>query len=111
MIDLTQSIGLLLGENGRIYDVIHDGPSYMAGMGPGMKITAVNGNVYSPTILKEAIEAAQATTAPIRLIATNGTEVRTYAVDYHDGIRYPHLERDDRRPNYLDEILHPLAPR
>ena len=49
--------------------------------------------MYSPTILKEAIEAAQATTAPIRLIAANGTEVQTYSVDYHDGIRYPHLER------------------
>jgi predicted metalloprotease with PDZ domain len=110
-IDLTQSIGLLLEENGRIYDVIYDGPSYKAGMGPGMKITAVNGSVYSPTILKEAIEAAQATTAPIRLIAANGTEVQTYSVDYHDGIRYPHLERDESRPNYLDEILHPLAPK
>ena len=110
-IDLTQSIGLLLEDNGRIDDVIYDGPSFKAGMGPGMKITAVNGSVYSPTILKEAIEAAQATTAPIRLIAANGTEVQTYSVDYHDGIRYPHLERDESRPNYLDEILRPSAPR
>jgi predicted metalloprotease with PDZ domain len=110
-IDLTQSIGLLLGQDGRIYDVIYDGPSYQAGMGPGMKITAVNGSVYSPTILKEAIEAAQATAAPIRLIAANGTEVQTYSVDYHDGIHYPHLERDGSRPNYLEEIFHPLAPR
>jgi predicted metalloprotease with PDZ domain len=110
-VDLTQSVGLLLEENGRIEDVIYDGPSFKAGMGPGMKITAVNGSVYSPTILKEAMEAAQATTAPIRLIAANGTEVQTYSVDYHDGIRYPHLERDESRPNYLDEILHPLAPK
>ena len=110
-IDLTQSIGLLVEENGRVQDVIYDGPSYEAGMGPGMKITAVNGMVYSPTILREAIEAAQATTAPIRLIAANGTEVQTYSVDYHDGIRYPHLERDESRPNYLGEILHPLAPK
>lgn len=109
-IDLMQSIGLLLGENGRIYDVTYDGPSYKAGMGPGMKITAVNGSVYSPAVLKEAIDAAKATTTPVRLIATNGTEVRTYSVDYHGGIRYPHLERDENRPNYLGEILHPLAP-
>jgi len=108
-IDLTQSIGISLGENGRIYDVIYDGPSYKAGIGPGMRITAVNGSVYSPTVLREAIEAAQATTRPIRLIIANGTEVQTYSVDYHDGIRYPHLERDESRPNYLEEILHPLA--
>ncbi len=108
-IDLTQSIGISLGENGRIYDVIYNGPSYKAGIGPGMRITAVNGSVYSPTVLKDAIEAAQATTAPIRLIIANGTEVQTYSVDYHDGIRYPHLERDESRPNYLEEIFRPLA--
>lgn len=110
-IDLTRSIGFAVGGNGRIYDVIYDGPSYKAGIGPGMRITAVNDMVYSPTVLKEAIEAAQATTAPVRLIATNGTEVQTYSVDYHDGLRYPHLERDESRPNYLEEILHPLAPK
>jgi hypothetical protein len=74
-----------------------------------MKITAVNGVVYSTAVLKEAIEAAQATTAPIRLIIANGTEVQTYSVDYHDGMRSPHLERDESRPNYLEEILGPLA--
>jgi hypothetical protein len=37
--------------------------------------------------------------------------VQTYSVDYHDGIRHPHLERDESRPDYLDEIFHPLAPR
>ena len=110
-IDLTQSIGLSLTENGRIYDVTYDGPSYKAGIGPGMRIVAVNGIVYSPTVLKEAIEAAQATTAPIRLIIANGTEVQTYSVNYHDGIRYPHLERDESRPNYLEEIFRPLAPK
>jgi predicted metalloprotease with PDZ domain len=109
-LDLTESIGLLLGEDGRIYDVIYDGPSYKAGIGPGMRITAVNGSQYSPTVLKEAVEAAQATTAPIRLIIANGTQVQTYSVDYHDGIRYPHLERNESRPDYLEEILHPLAP-
>jgi predicted metalloprotease with PDZ domain len=109
-LDLTESIGLLLGEDGRIYDVIYDSPSYKAGIGPGMRITAVNGSQYSPTVLKEAVEAAQATTAPIRLIIANGTQVQTYSVDYHDGIRYPHLERNESRPDYLEEILHPLAP-
>jgi hypothetical protein len=30
-------------------------------------------------------------------------------VDYHGGLRYPHLERDSSRPDYLSEILHSLA--
>jgi hypothetical protein len=40
----------------------------------------------------------------------NDTHVRTVAIDYHDGERYPHLERIDGTPDYLDEITKPLTP-
>ena len=109
LVDLMLSIGLLLTQDGRVADLLYNGAAFQAGIGPGMKITAVNGKQYSPTVLREAIEAAKGTSAPILLIATNGTEVQTYSVDYHGGVRYPHLERDESRPNYLEEVLHPLA--
>jgi predicted metalloprotease with PDZ domain len=109
-VNLRSSIGLLLWDDGIVGDVIYDGPAYKAGIGPGMKITAVNGQQYSAGVLKQEIAAAATTTAPIQLLVTNGAEYKTYAVDYHGGMRYPHLERDASRPNYLDEILHPLAP-
>jgi predicted metalloprotease with PDZ domain len=108
--NLGSSIGLVVLNDGTVADVIYNGPSYKAGFGPGMKITAVNGQQFSPGVLKEAIDAAEATTAPIQLIATNGPQVQTYSVDYHGGPRYPHLVRDESRPDYLDEILRPLAP-
>ena len=31
-------------------------------------------------------------------------------VDYHDGERYPRLERDATKPDLLAEILKPLTP-
>jgi predicted metalloprotease with PDZ domain len=108
-VDLTLSIGLLLGDNGFVLDVIHDGPSYNAGIGPGMKITAVNGKQFSPDVLKEAITAAKSTSTPIQLMVANGPRYQTHSVDYHGGLRYPHLERDNGRPDYLSEIFHPLA--
>jgi hypothetical protein len=30
---------------------------------------------------------------------------QTIAVDYHDGMQYPHLVRLDGTPDYLDEII------
>ena len=107
--NLSLSIGLSLAEDGTIADVIYDGPSYNARIGPGMKITAVDGQQFSTAALKEAITAAESSTEPIQLIVANGTQVQTYSIDYHRGLRRPHLERDQSRPDYLGEIFHPLA--
>lgn len=102
---LTFSLGLWLLEDGLVADVTYGGPSYKAGMAPGMKITAVNGQQYSPEMLKDAIDAAKTTKEPIRLIVANGSEVEPHLVDYHGGLRYPHIERDTSRPDYLGEIF------
>ena len=109
-VNLRSSIGLLLWDDGTVGDVIYDGPAFKAGVGPGMKVTAVDGQQYSGGVLKDAITAAAKSSSPIQLLVTNGAEYRTYSVDYHGGLKYAHLERDASRPNYLDEILHPLAP-
>jgi hypothetical protein len=53
---------------------------------------------------------ATKTGGPLNLIVQNDTHVRTVAIDYHDGERYPHLERIDGTPDYLDEITKPLTP-
>jgi predicted metalloprotease with PDZ domain len=90
-------------------DVIHGGPAYNAGIGPGMKIVAVNGAQYSPEAMRGAIDAAKSATEPIQLIVANGAQFRTFSVDYHGGLRYPHIEREEGRPDYLREITRGLA--
>ena len=109
-VSLTFSIGLTAGDDGMVADVIYGGPAYKAGIGPGMKITAVNGTEFSAEELKNAIDGAKSGAKPIQLIVSNGSDVETYSIDYHGGSRYPHLERDTSHPDYLSEILHPLAP-
>lgn len=108
-IELPYSIGLIVGEEGTVVDVMHGGPAYVAGLGPGMKIAAVNGKQFDGEILKEAIDAAKAGSAPVQLLTANGAQFQTFSVDYHGGLRYPHLERESSRPDYLSEILHSLA--
>jgi len=107
--NLNLSMGLTVDTDGVIGDVLYGGPSYKAGMAPGMKITAVNGDNFSTDRLKEAVDAAKSTATPIQLIVANGTHYQIYSVDYHGGMRYPHLQRDKNTPDLLTDILQPLA--
>jgi predicted metalloprotease with PDZ domain len=108
--DLRFSSGLVMGDNGSVYDVIHGSPAYAAGLAPGMKIAAVNGQQYSGEALRNAITEAKSSKEPIRLIIANGPQYQTISLDYHGGLHFPHIERDESRPDYLSEIFDPLAP-
>src|ERR1700690_398117 len=107
--DESLTIGMTVGGGGTVIDVRHGGPAYSSGIGPGMKIVAINGQQYSPESLEDSIETSKTSTAPIQMIVANGAEYQTFSVDYHGGLRYPHLERDQSKPDYLSEIIHPLA--
>ena len=104
------SLGLVLKEDGTIQDVYADAPAWAAGIGPGMKLIAVNGRAWTPKGLKEALAAAKAPgSAPIELLLLNDDYYKTYRLDYHGGERYPHLERDPGKPDLLEAICHPHA--
>ncbi|HVB36301.1 MAG TPA: hypothetical protein VND42_03590 [Candidatus Acidoferrales bacterium] len=108
-LDLTTSIGLVLEEDGTIGDVIHGMLAYNAGIGPGMKIKAVDGRGWSTNTMRAAIENSAKRTRPLKLLIANDDFVETYEIDYHGGIHYPHLEREEGAADYLDEIIKPLA--
>ena len=108
-LDLSFTIGLTVAEDGSVGDVTHGGPAYEAGIGPGMKIAGVNGRQFSSDGLREAIETAKGSAEPIRLLVANGAQFQTVEVKYHGGLQYPHIERDKSRPDYLSEIIQPLA--
>jgi predicted metalloprotease with PDZ domain len=105
----TYSVGIIVSTDGYISDVIHGGPAYKAGLAPGMRITSINGKPFSDDALHDAIKSAQNSPNPVTISAMNGREAQDYAVDYHDGLRFPHLERDKSKPDYLSEILAPRA--
>ena len=108
--NFVATVGMTVSDDGTVGDVIHGGPAYLAGLAPGMKIAAVNGEQYSPDGMRSAISLAKTTTAPIQLIVANGARFRTLSIDYHQGIRYAHIERNEKRPDYLDEITRAMAP-
>ncbi|MGH9717762.1 MAG: M61 family metallopeptidase [Candidatus Acidiferrales bacterium] len=107
-VDVTLSVGLLLGDDGDVIDVIHGGPAYNAGIGPGMKITAVDRKEFTPAILEDAITAARTSSAPIELMVENGPQFQTDAVNYHGGLRNAHIQREHGKPDYLSQIFSPM---
>ncbi len=107
--DFTWSIGLSLGEEGAINTVQWDGPAFRAGLARGTKLLAVNGTALDDAgDLAAAITQAKTDKAPIELLIRDGKHFRTLKVDYHGGLRYPHLERIPGTPDRLDDILAPL---
>jgi predicted metalloprotease with PDZ domain len=108
-IDLSSSIGLSLGQDGNIIDVIPDKPAYKAGVGPGMKVVAINTRKFTSQVLDEALAACKQPGHPITLLVENGDFFRTYTLDYHDGPRHPRLERVKEQPDLLSKILAPLT--
>jgi predicted metalloprotease with PDZ domain len=107
--DFTYSLGFSAGEDGKIADVIVGSPAHQAGIGPGMKLVAVNERKWTPPVLRAAIKAAQTSNQPIELLIENAQFFRTYSVDYHDGARNPHLERVGGQPDVLGAILKPMT--
>ncbi len=105
--DLTFSLGLVVGRENKLTDVLWGGPAHAAGLTVGTQIIAVDGLSYDNDRLKDAIKAGSTNSAPIELLIKNGDRYSTVRVDFHDGLHYPHLERDANVPARLDQILSP----
>lgn len=108
-LDCWFSVGLRISSEGRISDVLWNGPADKAGLAPDEKIIAVNGQIFSTDAMRDAIRGAKGTTEPIHLIVQAGTSVSSVDIDYHGGERYPALERVEGTPAYLDDITRPLT--
>jgi predicted metalloprotease with PDZ domain len=104
-IDLTASIGILLGDDGVVTDVIPGKAAHQAGVGPGMKLVAVNSRRWSAEVLRDAVGATKTAKARLELLFENEEFFKTYALEYHDGLKYPCLERDSTKADLLDAIL------
>ena len=95
------SLGLQVAQDGTVSEAIVGSPAFKAGIGSGMKIAGVNGHVYNPDVLEDAIKSGQ----PIRLLVIADDYFQTFTVDYRGGPKYPHLVRDEAKPDVLDELI------
>ena len=84
-----------------------DSVAFKAGITPDMQLQAINDQKYTTAGLREAILAAEKSKEPIKLLFKRGDEFVSVSLDYHGGMRYPHLERAETTPDRLDAILAP----
>ncbi|HEX7112073.1 MAG TPA: peptidase M61 [Mizugakiibacter sp.] len=106
--DFTYSLGFVVAnKDGKLLDVRWNGPAFQAGVPSGATLVAVDGRAYTAERLKDAVTAAKAGQAPIELLIKSADAYRTVRVDYHDGLKYPHLERIPGTPDRLSAILAP----
>jgi len=67
-------------------------------------VLAVNGRKFSRNVYRDALKAAKSDTESIELLVENTDYYRTFKIDYHEGEKFPHLERDPSKPDTLSEI-------
>jgi len=105
--DFTYSLGFMMNGSNKITSVLWGGPAFEQGLTSGWEVVAVGGRAASADALKEAAPAPKGSSEPIELILKNGDVFKTVRFDYHDGLRYPHLERIEGTPDRLGDILSP----
>ena len=105
--DFRFSLGLSVASDGKINEVLWDGPAYRAGVARDMQVVAVNDIAYKAERLQRAITAGKSGKRPIELLLRQGESYRSVRIDYHEGLRYPHLERVAGTSDRLQRLLAP----
>ena len=109
--DFLYSLGVNLGKDGKVGEVFWDSVAFRVGVAPGMTVVAVNGKAYTHARLKDALKAARGDPKQsTELLVRSADTFRTVSLDYHDGLRYPHLERIEQTPDLLSSIMKPRLP-
>lgn len=108
LLDLWWSLGIQARKDGTITDVLTDSPAGRAGIGPGLKIVAINERTLKDQDQIDSALRAGRVGTPIRLLVTGGDVYRTVSLDYRGGPRYPHLERIANTPDVLGAFAKPL---
>jgi hypothetical protein len=111
VVNAAYSIGLWLKEDGSITDTVEGMPAAQAGIGPGMKLIAVNGRKFSAEILRDTLRQGKSGSSALQLLVENTEYYKTFKLDYHGGEKYPHLVRDEATPDLLSDIIKPHSSR
>jgi predicted metalloprotease with PDZ domain len=106
--DFTYSLGLSVSNKDmRIIDVQWNSPAFNAGLASSMTLVAVNGIAAKAEELTRAITDSQKSGSPIFLLVNDLDHLQTVVIDYRGGLKYPHLQRIDGKPDRLSAILAP----
>jgi predicted metalloprotease with PDZ domain len=104
-LDLSYSLGITVSPDGHVSGVVWGSPAFESHLVDGVKIQSIDGKPFSTLALRDAVTAHHADIQPLLLELQYGKEVRSIRIDYHGGLRYAHLEREDGVPDRFDSIF------
>ena len=107
--NLSLSLGLWVKPDGSVADVLHGSPAFAAGLAPDMQVLAIGGHKWSADAARETVIKAETSSEPIELVVEAADVVRVLHIDYHGGIRNPHLVRDASKADLLSRVFAPRA--
>src|SRR3546814_15142012 len=90
--------------------ILWNGPAFKADIINGTKIVAVDGLAYSRERIEAAVQTAADGKTLVRLLVERGGRHRNIAIDYHGGLRWPHLEKSGSGPHWFHRLLAPRRP-
>ncbi|MET0366351.1 MAG: PDZ domain-containing protein [Sphingobium sp.] len=108
LIDQSFGVGLIVRDDGTVTTVRWDSAAFRGGFRAGDRIVSVNGVEYSRQRFLDVLRSAM-NGGRIELIVREGKAVRTIALAYSDGIRYPRLQKTGGGEGSLDRLLKPRA--
>jgi predicted metalloprotease with PDZ domain len=109
--NFSLSLGLWVKSDGTVADVRHGSPAFSAGVAPDMRVLAIGGHKWSAEAARATLVQSEKSSDPIEMVVESADLVRVLHVDYHLGLRNPHLVRDASRPDLLSQILAPKVAR
>jgi predicted metalloprotease with PDZ domain len=108
-LDYRFTLGAAISATGRIGGVVPGSAADRAGLEDGMTLLGVDGSLFTPTRLQDAVRATKGRKAPVELLVADDSRYRTVRLDGLDGERFPALTRDPARPDLLAAITAPTA--
>jgi predicted metalloprotease with PDZ domain len=107
--DQWYSYGLEIGKGGIVTEVREGSPAWDAGMAPGMRIAAVDGQAYADKVLGYVTTQAEHTNGPTTFLVEQDGWYHTCQVNYHGGPKYPQLVALPGKRDMLAKIMAPHA--
>ena len=108
--NLIYSIGLAVGSDGAVGDVIYGSPAWEAGFGPGMRLLSVNKNPWLLNAWRQSLASAPKDGGKIHFEVEGDGGRKAITVNYQGHERFPRLRADPARFDMLDEIIRSRAP-
>jgi predicted metalloprotease with PDZ domain len=102
-------VGVRFSGKGDVQDVRKGSAAWDAGLAPGMQVVAVNNRAFTGKEWTNDVADAKGTNTPIELRVKQGTWYSKMELNYHDGLKYPHLERIPGTTDMLSQIMAPHA--